>query len=173
MSTHMHIGRNARVHDCAAHSRISQHQREARRRWARPDFPGGVRARSCLPSQSRVFTPLPLLFAPTPTFCPYPYFFRFFLRLLARGDSTRGTTTTIPRARQTPLAGGRGGTATRHSKNYHLPSTILPPDPPLKKVPSQISPSSKSQRDPRPVKKEEAEPTKEGVGGEVVGGAEW
>ena len=63
----MHIGRNARVRDCAAHSRISQHQREARRRWARLHFRGRVRARA-YPSQSGVFTPLPLLLAPTPTF---------------------------------------------------------------------------------------------------------
>ena len=69
----MHIGRNARVHDCAAHSRISQHQREARRRWASLAVES---ARSCLPFTvwgcSRpypYFWPLPLLF------CPYPYFF--------------------------------------------------------------------------------------------------
>ena len=63
----MHIGRNARVRDCAAHSRISQHQREARRRWASLAVES---ARSCLPFTvwgcSRpypYFWPLPLLFS--------------------------------------------------------------------------------------------------------------
>ena len=62
----MHIGRNARVRDCAAHSRISQHQREARRRWASLAVES---ARSCLPFTvwgcSRPYPycwPLPLLF---------------------------------------------------------------------------------------------------------------
>ena len=68
VSTYMHSRRNACVRVCAAHSRISQHQHARGETALGRDWTVAAECASVPTFTAGGFMPLPLLFAPTPTF---------------------------------------------------------------------------------------------------------